>query len=103
LRGIYNVSFNNIRKDREGKSLIYELWAFCYKCLKEEIWVKRCKQVIELETSKGIKRKDKRKKVGASDLEREDIRELYSKKSKKLKTEENSKNLTKNKVQKILK
>jgi hypothetical protein len=62
----YFFPFNNIRKDREEKSLIYELWAFCYKCLKEEIWVKRCEQVIELETLKEIKKKDKRNIINSS-------------------------------------
>ncbi|RGB22661.1 hypothetical protein C1646_775738 [Rhizophagus diaphanus] len=61
IRGVFNNRFNKISKDREIQVIIDDLWYyFIFDRLKEEFWIKRCNEVVELEKELNISRSDKR-------------------------------------------
>ncbi|PKY55292.1 hypothetical protein RhiirA4_474637 [Rhizophagus irregularis] len=49
LRGVYNNNFNKISKRKDYKSVIEDLWCFCYEKIRSRIWIKRCEIVAEIE------------------------------------------------------
>jgi hypothetical protein len=63
LRGVYNNNLNKIAKEKSSRSVIEDLWNFCYEKIKKEIWIKRCEEVIMKEKEKGIFTLDKRKRI----------------------------------------
>ncbi|PKC65426.1 hypothetical protein RhiirA1_461055 [Rhizophagus irregularis] len=78
--------------------LIESLWSFCYKRIRDRIWIERCDAIAEIEKIRGLKKGDKKKRKDR----REEIDEKGGEKKKlKIGKQKNNKQKEK-KIEKII-